>query len=477
MQPTTLNNLDDLLAAAPSPDTSARSGTECVVRLRKRIDHLMAEIDALKASHADAVAAAVQEREQRLQEQEEHLQHLRAVMMSAADGIVTADEEGRIEWFNERAGAIFGYTPAEVVGRPLSLLQPPDTHPGRPSLWECADRRLRSGGANMIEVEGRRKDGTVFPLEISASCIDIGDRCCHAIILRDISERKMLETQLRQAQKLESIGQLAAGIAHEINTPTQYIGDNIRFLNDAFRDLLQAISHCLQIARSDPGERSAAELLAEIRASAESIEAEFLCEEVPKAIEQALDGVERVAAIVRSMKEFSHLGSGERQALDVNRALQATVTVSRNEWKYVAEVEMDLAPDLPTILGYPSDCNQVFLNLIINAAHAIGDKVRDRGGEKGRISIATVRDGPWVVVTIRDTGTGIPPEIRERIFDPFFTTKPVGRGTGQGLAIARSIIVDKHRGRISFESEVGQGTTFTVRLPIQPAEGTPADER
>ncbi len=477
MRPTTLNSFDDLLAAAPRPDSSDSGGSECVVRLQKRIDHLLAEIDALKTSHADAVAAAVQEREQRLQEQEEHLQHLRAVMMSAADGIVTADAEGRIEWFNDRAGAIFGYLPSEVVGQPLSLLQPPNWRPERPSLSECAVGRLRSGGANMIEVEGRRKDGTVFPLEISASRIDIGDRCCHAIICRDISERKAMEAQLRQAQKLESIGQLAAGIAHEINTPTQYIGDNIRFLDDAFRDLVQVISHCLQISRFQPGERSAEELLATIRAATESIEADFLCEEIPKAIEQALDGVERVAAIVRSMKEFSHLGSGERQALDVNRALQATVTVSRNEWKYVAEIDMQLAPDLPTILGYPSDCNQVFLNLIVNAAHAIGDKVRDRSGEKGRISIATVRDGPWVVVTIRDTGTGIPPEIRERVFDPFFTTKPVGRGTGQGLAIARSIIVDKHRGQISFESEVGQGTTFVIRLPIQPVEGTPADGR
>ena len=191
--------------------------------------------------------------------------------------------------------------------------------------------------------------------------------------------------------------------------------------------------------------------------------------EIPKAIAQTLDGVGRVATIVRAMKEFAHPDSGEKAVADLNKALTSTLTVARNELKYVADVETDLG-DIPSVSCHLGDLNQVFLNLLVNAAHAIGDTVKESGG-KGRIGVRTTCEGDNVCVAISDTGGGIPEHVRSKIFDPFFTTKGVGRGTGQGLAIARSIVVDKHGGSLTFETEVGEGTTFFIRLPV---DGTPS---
>ncbi|HDH97429.1 MAG TPA: histidine kinase, partial [Proteobacteria bacterium] len=213
------------------------------------------------------------------------------------------------------------------------------------------------------------------------------------------------------------------------------------------------------------------ELIAEVEEAVRSADMEFLAEEVPKAIDESLDGIERIASIVRAMKEFSHPGLEEKVAIDINRAIQNTVTISRNEWKYVADVELDLDPNLPLVPCLPRDINQVLLNIIVNAAHAIADVVGEGRAAKGKITISTRHIGDWVEIRISDTGTGIPPEIRHRIFDPFFTTKEVGKGTGQGLSIAHSIVVDKHKGQIFFETEMGKGTTFFIRLPLESPDG------
>jgi signal transduction histidine kinase len=191
----------------------------------------------------------------------------------------------------------------------------------------------------------------------------------------------------------------------------------------------------------------------------------YLAAEIPTAIQQSLDGVQRVADIVRAMKEFSHPGGKEKVAVDINHAIQTTIVVARNEWKYVAEVVTELAHDLPLVSCFPDEFNQVILNLLVNAAQAIGDVVK-KSGSKGTITITTKCDGPWVEIRIADTGTGIPEENRHRIFELFFTTKEVGKGTGQGLALARSVIVKKHGGELTFESSVGHGTTFIIRIPI-----------
>ncbi len=435
--------------------------------LRTRVEHLQAEHETLKNSQAQAIAAAIEEREKRLQQQRQDMARLEAVMKLAAEGIVTFNEEGIVESFNEAAGRIFGHDPGEVIGRSISMLIP-KRHRERPR--EYLAKYLKSGQTSTAgpsrDVMGQRKDGSLFPLEIAVSEVPLDSGRVFTGIFRDITERRRLEGQLVQAQKMESVGQLAAGIAHEINTPTQYVGDNTRFLEDAFRGLATVLVACNELCKAAGENGIPGELAAGVVAAAKEADLEYLIDEIPKAIGQSLEGVERVTKIVRSMKDFSHPGGQTKQAADLNRALESTLTVCRNEWKYVADAVTDLDPDLPLVTCLPGECNQVFLNLIINAAHAIGDKLTDGSTEKGTIGVATRRDGDWVVIRISDTGTGIPEDFRRRIFDPFFTTKEVGRGTGQGLAIAHSVVTEKHGGTIDFKTELGRGTTFIVRLPI-----------
>lgn len=287
----------------------------------------------------------------------------------------------------------------------------------------------------------------------------------------EIAERVRMQDQLVQAQKLESIGQLAAGIAHEINTPIQYIGDNVRFLDGAFSDINGAFpvfSSLIKTAQNGPVP------LEQVASAAEALrksDAEYLSEEIPKAITQTLEGVDRVAKIVSAMKEFSHPGSKEKTLTDLNHAIRTTLTVANNEYKYVANLVENFDHELPPVPVLPGEFNQVILNLVVNAAHAIGEKINHAGnGEKGTITVRTRRDIEQAEIRISDTGTGIPESVRHKIFDPFFTTKEVGKGTGQGLAIARSTIEDKHGGTLTFETDTGKGTTFVIRLPLtQPA--------
>ena len=442
--------------------------------LRTRVAHLQAEHETLKHSQTQAVAAAIEEHEMPAATATPGHGPAQAVMNLAADGIIILNDEGIIESFNEAAGRIFGYEPNEVVGQNVSMLAPkPDRQHRHGYLAECLTCGEESSAEQPREIMGRRSDGTLFPLEISVSEVPLDSGRVFTAIFRDITDRRRLESQLVQAQKMESVGQLAAGIAHEINTPTQYVGDNTRFLEDAFRDLVPLLTHCSQLCKAAGDGAIPRQLLANVVATAKEADLEYLIDEIPNAISQSLEGVERVAKIVRSMKDFSHPGGETKQAVDLNRALESTLTVCRNEWKYVAEVVSRYDPDLPMVTCLPGECNQVFLNLIINAAHAIGDRLADEPTEKGTITVATRRDGDWVEICIEDTGTGIPDESRSRIFDPFFTTKEVGRGTGQGLAIAHSVVTERHGGTINFESEIGRGTTFIVRLPISGDSSSP----
>ncbi len=280
----------------------------------------------------------------------------------------------------------------------------------------------------------------------------------------DLAQRQQAEVELRQAQKLEAVGRLAAGIAHEINTPIQFVGDNTHFVQDAFDDLLALLRRYQELRdRAAAGTVDAA-LLDAVRQAEQAADLEYLEEEIPKALAQSLEGVGRVASIVRALKEFAHPDSKEKAPADLNQALQSTLTVARNELKYVADVETDFG-DLPAVTCQVGDVNQVFLNLLVNAAHAIADRVGD-SSERGRIWVRTTAEGDWVTIAIGDTGCGIPDDIRSKVYDPFFTTKEVGRGTGQGLALARAVIVEQHGGALSFDSKVGEGTVFYVRLPV-----------
>jgi two-component system NtrC family sensor kinase len=287
---------------------------------------------------------------------------------------------------------------------------------------------------------------------------------------QDLAQRQQAEVELRQAQKLEAVGRLAAGIAHEINTPIQFIGDNTHFVQDAFNDILTLFQRYQELRdRAAAGTVDAA-LLAGVRQAEETADLEYLEEEIPKALAQSLEGVGRVASIVRALKEFAHPDSKEKAPADLNQALQSTLTVARNELKYVAEVETEFG-DLPSVTCQVGEVNQVFLNLLVNAAHAITDKVGDSGA-RGRIWVRTSAEDDWVTIAIGDSGCGIPEAIRSKVYDPFFTTKEVGRGTGQGLALARAVIVEQHGGALSFESTEGEGTVFYLRLPVMGAPKT-----
>lgn len=281
----------------------------------------------------------------------------------------------------------------------------------------------------------------------------------------DITTQKKLESELYQAQKLESVGRLAAGVAHEINTPVQFVSDNCYFLRDGvgqigevvrvYRDALTALAD---------GQMTVEQARQQVLAAEEAADLAFLSENMPTAVERALEGLDRVAVIVRSMKEFSHPDQGAMSSSDINAAIRSTLTVARHEYKYVADIETRLE-DLPPVVCNIGELNQTFLNILVNAAHAIESVV---GGtdKRGLITISTRQDGETVLISIRDTGGGIPESIQESIFDPFFTTKEVGKGTGQGLAIARTVIVEKHHGSLTFETEPGVGTTFLIRLPL-----------
>ena len=269
--------------------------------------------------------------------------------------------------------------------------------------------------------------------------------------------RVALEVELRHAHKLEAVGRLAAGVAHEINTPIQFISDNTRFLGDAFDQVGRLLRAYRDALAGDP--RTWPERKAVLAAAEEAADLDFLLQEAPAAARQTLDGAEEAGRIVQAMKAFGHPDSSLQEPADLNEALRTTITIARGQLE-PAEVRTELG-ELPLVTCYPSDLNQVFLNLLVNAADAVAER-----GEPGSVAVRTRADGEHVEIVVADTGIGIPDEIRGRIFDPFFTTKPVGQGSGQGLSVVHAIVIDRHNGTIAVDSEVGQGTTITVRLPV-----------
>lgn len=392
------------------------------------------------------------------------------------------DPQGRVSFWNPAAERIFGYSRQEALGQHVHRLLAPERFHAQHDRASEHFQRTGQGAAvgRTIELIARRKNGQEFPVELSLSAVHL-EGGWHAVgLARDITARKQaeeeraaLQLQIAQAQKLESIGRLAAGIAHEINTPTQFIGDNIRFLQDAWTDLARVLEAYGRLAEAVRGGADPTTALAEVDAAVQAADLDYVRAEMPKAIEQSREGVARVTKIVRAMKEFSHPGSKTKEPTDLNHAIESTVTVARNEWKYVAELKLELDPRLPQVPLLVGEFNQVILNLLVNAAHAIGEKVGPGGSEKGTITISTRRVGQWVEVRVADTGCGIPKQVRDKIFTPFFTTKPLGKGTGQGLALARAVIVDQHGGTLSFESEEGVGTCFLLRLPLHPPPAPP----
>ena len=382
--------------------------------------------------------------------------------------LISIDLDGRITRWNLTADTTFGLSKEEMLGKPLADCGVHWLHSDMAA--EVADwcTQKVSRRCDHLSFE---KNGEKHSLGLTVDWVNSPERNTGEVLIigSDVTERKSLEIQLRQAQKLEAIGQLAAGIAHEINTPTQYVGDNTNFLKESWISIAPVLSAMRQV-RTEAGKGAVSgETLAQFDSLWEAADLFYLETEIPRALDQSLDGIQRVAKIVRAMKEFSHPGSEEKRPLDLNKAIETTITVARNEWKYVSEVVTEFQKDLPLVPCHAGEFNQVILNLLVNAAHAIKQVVGDGSQQKGSISVTTRRDGDWVEILIGDTGSGIPEAVRSRIFEPFFTTKPVGEGTGQGLALAHNVVARRHGGKIWFDTEVGKGTTFIIRLPLAAA--------
>jgi len=416
------------------------------------------------------VLVSAQDITERIQN-DEKVHRLSLVVEQSPVSVIITDLTGAIVYANREFSIVSGYELEEVIGKNPRILKSGQTSSADyGELW----RTIMSGNEWRGVFQNRKKNGdhywesaVIRPLE------DHDGTISHFLALKeDITSKLELESQLRQSQKLEAIGQLAAGIAHEINTPIQYIGDNTTFIKQSWKDiseLLVAVEDLKKHTTAIPSLQSAFD---SFDRSFKSADVAYLSQEVPRAIDQTLDGVQRVASIVQAMKEFSHPGSQEKRSVDLNKAIETTATVSRNEWKYVANLEMRLDPNLPLVSCLPGEMNQVLLNLLVNASHAIADRAAFSGDGMGMITVTSRHCENEAEVMVSDTGVGIPENIRDRVFEPFFTTKELGKGTGQGLALAHSIVVKKHGGRIWFESEVGKGTTFFIRLPFLDAVGS-----
>jgi PAS domain S-box-containing protein len=390
-----------------------------------------------------------------------------------------------IVYCNKAVAEHHGYTREELIGKPVTLLT---RFAGQtPEHERAVVSALQSGRAFNFEEEVSRRDGTTFWVGVSLRPLrDSTNEVSHAVaigadisskreetrkqrelqdkLLQEMKERERIGIELQLAQKLESVGRLAAGIAHEINTPIQYVGDSVYFLRSAYDDLNRLLDGLRAVIAHATPDAAQSPLNSKAQALVAQCDITFLREEIPKAFERTLDGVKRVSTIVKALKEFAHPDDHEQNVADLNHAIDTTLLVASNEYKYRAAVHTEFA-DLPPVMCNIGELNQVFLNLIVNAVHAIEDA--GRSADSGEITIRTSVDGDAAVIRVADNGCGIAPENLSKLYDPFFTTKEVGRGTGQGLAISHSIVVDKHGGDIEVKSNPGVGTEFILRLPIR----------
>ncbi|MEO7860511.1 MAG: ATP-binding protein [Nitrospirales bacterium] len=413
------------------------------------LEHLVDERTANLAEETQKAVLAVREKAQ--------------ILATVESFFIGVTDQGVVSEWTNRAEQHLGIPLGDAIGLPLRDL---------PIAWSWDEilAGMTETGDTLMTVRLEKVRLTVpgskekyMRLTISPICEDRG--VGYVIMGEDVTDRLVLEDELAQAQKLESIGHLAAGIAHEINTPIQFVGDNVRFLSDSFSDFGRLIEQYQRLLAAAKTGVCPEALIETCESTNRGADLEYLLGEIPKAIAQTAEGIDRVATIVRAMKEFSHPGSAEKTAVDLNRAIESTVIVARNEWKYVADLHTNLDPSLPAVPCLVGQFHQVILNMIVNATHAIADAVKGTG-VKGTITICTSHVADFVEIRISDTGMGIPESIRHKIFDPFFTTKEVGRGTGQGLSLAQSVVVGKHGGTITVDSEVGKGTTFLIRLPL-----------
>lgn len=398
------------------------------------------------------------------QEVEDEMRKMMRAVDQSANMVFITDKKANIEYINPKFTEISGFSFEDVIGKKPVVLQDFDKGgENKKEIW----RTILSGKEWSGKVQNKSKRGEIYWANVTISPIKNlkGEITNFLGIMEDVTDKMIAENRNAVSQKLESIGQLAAGIAHEINTPMQYIGDNTSFLKDAF-DSLSEFYKSLQSLLQKSTCTEAQNFIDKIDEIKNNLDLDFIMMEIPKAIEQSQVGIDRVTKLVRAMKDFAHPGVKEKSYYDINHGIQVTITISKNEWKYVADVDFKPATNLPDVYCLQDELNQVILNMIINSAHAIQEKIDREKNDKGLISIETLREGDFAVIKISDNGKGIKQENISKIFDPFFTTKQVGKGTGQGLAISHDIIVNKHGGQINVDSKYGVGTTFTIKIPI-----------
>jgi PAS domain S-box-containing protein len=450
----------------------------------QRIDAVPRQGEARLPSELELVAAALRADNETLRAQLALRDH--ALDATPSFFVITRQEQPApiIVYCNKIVAETHGYAREDLIGKPITLLT--QWVGNNPNNFAEVQAALRAGRTAQFEEEVTRADDSTFWLGVSIRPLfDSAGRVTHSVavgaditakriethkkqelqdkLVAEMKERERMVIELQLAQKLESVGRLAAGIAHEINTPIQYVGDSVYFLRSAFEDLDKLCEGITSAAAMMPEGVLRNAYQQEIAELQKKHDLEYLRAEVPKAFTRTFDGVERVTNIVKAMKEFAHPDANEHSPVDLPHALETTLLVASNEYKYVAKVRTEFG-ELPQVVCNVGELNQVFLNLIVNAAHAIKDSGKDV--DNGEIVIRVAAEGDQAVVCVSDNGCGVPAENLSKLFDPFFTTKEVGRGTGQGLAISHSIVVDKHGGDISVSSEVGVGTQFTVRLPI-----------
>jgi PAS domain S-box-containing protein len=392
------------------------------------------------------------------------------LLNSISSILVSLDSRGRVTRWNPNAESYFAIAAEQARGNrfmdlPIKwrdpatvaqLLESMDVLPKMKQEIELTDH------LGVVRTLGL----SVFPVEKcggATGCLFLGS---------DITEMKQMRIKLDQARRLESVGKLAAGVAHEINTPMQYIGDNVGYVSKCFDNIRPVLEWLIRANDQLNGHSTDPLPMVEWEQRLKKAKLNAIISKVPEALADAQEGIAAVTKIVAAMKEFSHPGSETRMCADLNHILESALTVARNEYKYVADIETCFDAKLPAVQGFPSELNQVFLNIIINAAHAIGDQTKQGVDGRGLIKLSTFSRDDVIEIRIQDTGGGMPAEVQSRIFEPFFTTKAVGKGTGQGLAIAHAVIAKKHQGRIWCDVDPGVGTTFIIQLPLATHDAT-----
>lgn len=438
------------------------SGVALVLKLNRRLKSAIVNLD-LEHQQRAMVVADLDEFKLTLD------QTLDCVFMFSADTL-------QFIYANQGALDHIGYSRDELLNMTPLDIKPDVTK--QQFMLMVAPLKEKTGTSLTYTSTNQRKDGTLVAVEVFMQHITPPQKQGRFVaIVRDITirqqkenEREFLRARLLQEQKMASVGQLAAGIAHEINTPAQYLSSNIDFLDEAFSDISRLFSHFDLLLEAAKKQKISQQLITATDNSLEEVDWPYLKEEIPQAIGQSMDGVKQISSIVLAMKTFAHPGGTEKEPTDLNELLKTTLTVSRNEWKYSVDPLLQLDPLLPLVPCVANEIGQVFLNIFVNAAHSIAEKLGSNpDGQKGQLTISSKFEGNNAVIIVADSGCGISKDNLVKIFDPFFTTKEVGKGTGQGLTIAYDIVTNKHGGTLEVKSEEGVGTAFVITLLVNPS--------